>query len=125
MRVARHGHPSLSAASPPILGRVLAGNVPKVLRQLDKKQLEFCLEQFQTNRILREDASSIELAHEEGITILHGANGSGKTTLLRCLSFVSKGDWYALIQQPLESLTISSRGQSHVGGITHWRAYHV
>jgi hypothetical protein len=27
--------------------------------------------------------------------------------------------------QPLESLTISSRGQSHVGGITHWRAYHV
>jgi hypothetical protein len=44
--------------------RIFGDNAPLVLRNTDKKLLEFCIKQLEYRRILRIDASTIELVHD-------------------------------------------------------------
>lgn len=44
--------------------RIFPDSVPRVLRQMDRKLLEYCIHELEYNRILRQDASSMELAHD-------------------------------------------------------------
>jgi hypothetical protein len=44
--------------------RIFPDSVPRILRQTDRKLLECCIQELEYNRVLRQDASSMELAHD-------------------------------------------------------------
>jgi predicted ATP-dependent endonuclease of OLD family len=53
------------------------------------------------------DAHDLTLRLDPAATVLTGENGSGKSTVLQAVSFVSRGDWFALSHLPLKSIKLT------------------